>query len=166
MRRDFNSRDNEASSPAGGDSPAGKSPVIQKKAPSADASPRAPYSGPRPGNAKPNWQDCGAGQGQARETAASAAPTKDATNKPGATSRMATNAARKASSALNATKAKIISSRTASIKSAATTGNRAASPVTVKNARKAAAPRSPSITAKTASRAITAATEAHPAANR
>ncbi|MGR2679133.1 THUMP domain-containing protein [Chromobacterium haemolyticum] len=64
MRRDFNSRDNEASSPAGGDSPAGKSPVIQKKAPSADASPRAPYSGPRPGNAKPNWQDRGAGQGQ------------------------------------------------------------------------------------------------------
>ncbi|OQS44699.1 hypothetical protein B0T39_00155 [Chromobacterium haemolyticum] len=65
MRRDFNSRDNEASSPAGGDSPAGKSPVIQKKAPSADASPRAPYSGPRPGNAKPNWQDRGPGQGQA-----------------------------------------------------------------------------------------------------
>lgn len=64
MRRDFNSRDNEASSPAGGDSPAGKGPVIQKKAPSADASPRAPYSGPRPGNAKPNWQDRGAGQGQ------------------------------------------------------------------------------------------------------
>ena len=65
MRREFNSRDNEASSPAGGDSPAGKGPVIQKKAPSADTSPRAPYSGPRPGNAKPNWQDRGAGQGQA-----------------------------------------------------------------------------------------------------
>lgn len=64
MRREFNSRDNEASSPAGGDSPAGKSPVIQKKAPSADAAPRAPYSGPRPGNAKPNWQDRGPGQGQ------------------------------------------------------------------------------------------------------
>lgn len=65
MRRDFNSRDNEASSPAGGDNPAGKGPLVQKKAPSADTAPRAPYSGPRPGNAKPNWQDRGPGQGQA-----------------------------------------------------------------------------------------------------
>ncbi|OWY39792.1 RNA methyltransferase [Xenophilus sp. AP218F] len=56
VRRDSTSRDTAPSSPAGGDSasPAGKTPIIQKKA-SDPNGPRAPYSGQRPGEGKPDW---------------------------------------------------------------------------------------------------------------